>query len=91
MQVNIFKKAHKYLDKWRLEYKIIPTACNIEAETYEFKESEDAIQALAELNQMIYECGLVEYVRLSMELTPHHYYVTIEEGDEEWDYNDEEE
>lgn len=91
MGINIFKKAHDYLDRVGLTYKIIPAACNIEAETYQFENSDTALEALTELTQMIYEWCFGEYVRLSIELTQCHYYVTIEEGDEEWDYDDEEE
>lgn len=87
MKVNIFKKAHEYLDRMSLKYTIIPAACNVEAETYEFENSDSAVSGLAELTEMVSDWA-PEYIRLSIELTPMHSYVTIEEGDEEWDYED---
>lgn len=89
MEQTIFTKAHDYLNRMGLKYEIIPAACNIEAETYKFSDSDAALSGLSELTEMINDYG-PEYVKVSLEITPAHSLVTLEEGDEEWDYGDEE-
>ena len=89
MEQTIFTRAHDYLNRMNLEYEIIPAVCNIQAETYKFPNSDAALSGLSELMEMINDYN-PQYVRVSLEITHAHFFVTLEEGDEEWDYGDEE-
>lgn len=90
MEKTIFTRAHEYLDRIGLEYEVVPAACNIQAETYKFADNESALGGLSELANMVSDWG-TDYVRLSLEITPLHSFVTLEDGEEEWDYGEEEE